>query len=106
MSLGRIENVDIRTQWRNEEYDFTPWLAKESNMQLLGEEIGLDLEVEDAEVYIGSYKADIFAIDGEQRKVIIENQLSKTDHRHLGQLLTYASGIGVKNYYLDLLSLD
>ena len=96
MSLGRIEKVDIRSQWANEEYDFTPWLAKESNIQILAEEIGLDLEVEDTEVYIGSYKADIVAVDGENRKVIIENQLSKTDHKHLGQLLTYASGIGAK----------
>ena len=96
MSLGRIEKVDIRAQWHNEEYDFTPWLAKESNIQVLADEIGLDLEVEDTEVYIGSYKADIVAIDGENRKVIIENQLSKTDHKHLGQLITYASGIDAK----------
>ena len=65
-------------------------------MQLLADEIGLDLEVEGTEVYIGSYKADIVATDEEQRKVIIENQLSKTDHKHLGQLVTYASGIGAK----------
>lgn len=96
MSLGKIEKVDIRSQWANEEYDFTPWLAKESNIQILADEIGLDIEVEDTEVYIGSYKADIVAVDGENRKVIIENQLSKTDHKHLGQLLTYASGIGAK----------
>lgn len=93
MELGRIEKVDIRSQWQNEEYDFTPWLAKEANIQILSDEIGLDLEVEDTEVYIGSYKADIVAIDGEGRKVIIENQLSKTDHKHLGQIITYASGV-------------
>ncbi len=96
MSLGQIEKIDIRSQWKNEEYDFTPWLAKESNIQILAEEIGLDLEVEDTEVYIGSYKADIVAVDGEGRKVIIENQLTKTDHKHLGQLITYASGIEAK----------
>lgn len=96
MSLGKIEKVDIRSQWANEEYDFTPWLAKESNILILADEIGIDLEVEDTEVYIGSYKADIVAVDGENRKVIIENQLSKTDHKHLGQLITYASGIGAK----------
>lgn len=96
MSMGKIEKVDIRKQWANEEYDFTPWLAKESNIQILADEIGLDLEVEDTEVYIGSYKADIVAVDGENRKVIIENQLSKTDHKHLGQLITYASGLNAK----------
>ncbi len=96
MTLGHIEKVDIRAQWVNEEYDFTPWLAKEPNIQILADEIGLDLEVEDTELYIGSYKADIVAVDGDNRKVIIENQLSKTDHKHLGQLLTYASGINAK----------
>ena len=53
----------------------------------------MDIEVEDTEVFIGSYRADIVARDGENRKVIIENQLSKTDHKHLGQIITYASGI-------------
>lgn len=96
VGLGRIEKVDIRSQWQNEEYDFTPWLAKEPNIQILAEEVGLDLEIQDIEVYIGSYKADIVASDAEGRTVIIENQLSKTDHKHLGQLITYASGIGAK----------
>lgn len=93
MELGRIEKVEIRSQWENEEHEFTPWLAKEANIQILSEEIGVDLEVEDTEVYIGSYKADIVANDGEGRKVIIENQLSRTDHKHLGQIITYASGV-------------
>lgn len=96
MDLGRLEEVEVRSMWHNEEHDFTPWLAKEPNIQVLADEIGLDLEVEDTEVYIGSFKADIVARDSDNRKVIIENQLSKTDHKHLGQLLTYASGIGAR----------
>lgn len=94
--LGKLESVDIRLLWQNEERDFTPWLAKDANIQLLADEIGVDLEVEDIEVFIGSYKADIVAQDSEGRKVIIENQLSKTDHKHLGQLITYASGLGAR----------
>ncbi len=93
MQLGKIEKLPIREQWRNEEYDFTPWLAKEENIQLLGDEINLEIEVEGVEIWIGSYKADIVAVDGSNRKIIIENQLEKTDHKHLGQLITYASGI-------------
>ena len=93
MQLGKVEKLTIRDQWKNEEYDFTPWLAKEENIQLLGDEINLDLEVEDIEVSIGSYKADIVARDGNNRTVIIENQLEKTDHKHLGQIITYASGV-------------
>ena len=93
MELGKIEKLPIRGQWTNEEYDFTPWLAKEENIQLLGDEISLDLEVEGIEVSIGSYKADIVAKDSNNRTVIIENQLEKTDHKHLGQIITYASGV-------------
>lgn len=93
MKLGRIEKLPIREQWKNEEYDFTPWLAQEDNIQLLSDEINLDLEVEGTEVQIGSYKADIVARDGNGRTVIIENQLEKTDHKHLGQIITYASGV-------------
>lgn len=69
MDLGKIEKVDIRSHWANEEYDFTPWLANEKNIQLLSDEINLDLEVEDTEVYIGSYKADIVAKDSNNNKV-------------------------------------
>jgi hypothetical protein len=93
MQLGKVVKLAIRDQWKNEEYDFTPWLAKEENIQLLGDEINLDLEVEGIEIAIGSYKADIVARDGNNRIVIIENQLEKTDHKHLGQIITYASGV-------------
>ena len=93
MGLGKFQAVDIRSQWKNEEYDFTPWLAEEANIQVLADELGLDLEVEGIEVPIGSFKADIVARDADGRRVIIENQLDKTDHKHLGQLITYASGI-------------
>lgn len=93
MQLGKVEKLTIREQWKNEEYDFTPWLAIEENIQLLGDEINLDLEVEGTEIPIGSYKADIVARDGNGRAVIIENQLERTDHKHLGQLITYASGV-------------
>lgn len=96
MKLGQLESVEIRSQWPNEESNFTPWLATDDNIQLLADAIALDLEVEDTEVSIGSFKADIVAKDGDGRKVIIENQLGKTDHKHLGQLITYASGLGAR----------
>ncbi len=93
MKLGRFEQVDVRDQWRNEEKDFTPWLAKEENMAVLSEAINLDLDVEGTEEPVGNYRADIVAIDELGRKVVIENQLGKTDHKHLGQIMTYASGV-------------
>lgn len=94
--LGRIEKIDIRDQWKHEANDFTPWLAEDRNIQILSEAIGIDIEVEGIEVPIGSFIADIIGKDEEGRKIIIENQLSKTDHKHLGQIITYASGIDAK----------
>lgn len=94
--LGKIESVDIREVWRDEARDFTPWLASEDGLNLLGEELGVELELISRESRAGLYKADIVAKilndDEEDRIVIIENQLSATDHDHLGKIITYASG--------------
>ena len=89
-----IEKVGVRSKWKDEAYDFTPWLAK--NLDLLGDELGLRLELVQEEKQVGPFSLDILARDTETgMKVAIENQLEETDHTHLGQLLTYASGCGV-----------
>ena len=91
--LGELESVDIKEHWPNEAYDFTPWL--ERNINLLGDVIDLELEVETGENKVGDFSADIVCrntADGHQ--VIVENQYNKTDHDHLGKLLTYAAGKG------------
>ena len=89
--LSDIQNVDLREVWPNEATDFTPWLAE--NISKLSDALGLELELQSSEAPVGSYSLDLLAHDlGSDRPVIIENQLEATDHRHLGQLLTYASG--------------
>ena len=91
-TLGKFAIVDPRQIWKNESTDFTPWLASEEGIALLGDALGLELEVENTEVAVGPYSADILATDvGTGRTVVIENQLARTDHSHLGQLLTYSS---------------
>jgi hypothetical protein len=92
--LGRLEKVDLRNAWQTEAGDFTPWLAQPENIALLGEAIGLELEVEAQEKDVGPFRADILCRDtAEGDWVLVENQLERTDHIHLGQLLTYAAGL-------------
>lgn len=92
--MGRLERVELRKVWKSEAGDFTPWLANEDNIKLLGDAIGVDLEVEAQEKNIGPYRADILCKDtGTGQWVLIENQLERTDHPHLGQLITYAAGL-------------
>lgn len=88
---GGLGNVDVRSLWQHEALDFTPWLAR--NLRLLGEELGMALELVQVEKPIGSLFLDILAREtGTDVLVAIENQLESTDIGHLGQLLTYATG--------------
>lgn len=92
--LGRLKEVDIRELWAHEQYNFSNWLAKEKNIELLNETVGLTLTDIDKEVYVGSYRCDLVAVDETTDvKIIIENQLDSTDHDHLGKIITYASGL-------------
>ncbi len=92
--LGRLERVDLRTVWTSESDDFTPWLAQEENIRLLGEALDLILEVQAQEKEVGPFRADILCKNlDDDSWVLIENQLERTDHTHLGQLLTYAAGL-------------
>lgn len=92
--LGRLTRVELRDIWTSESTCFTPWLAREENLAVLAEALGLDLELEAQEKAVGPFRADILCKDiGSDAWVLIENQLERTDHSHLGQLLTYASGL-------------
>ena len=97
-SLGRLQVVDLRDVWPSEPYSFTPWLAQSDNLAFLAETLGLPgLELIRTEHAVDSFSADIVAriIDTEHH-VLIENQLERTDHIHLGQLLTYAPRFDAK----------
>ncbi|MDR2016031.1 MAG: DUF4268 domain-containing protein [Burkholderiales bacterium] len=93
MELGTIQNVVLRELWPGEAAHFTPWLAK--NLDVLADKLGMDLELESTEASAGDFAADIIARDLSTNKlVVIENQFGTTDHRHLGQLITYSSVLG------------
>lgn len=88
--------VPLRSVWPDEARDFTPWLAKEENLALLGDVLDLELSCEGIEIPVGPYRADLICKDNKLKQlVLIENQLSTTDHSHLGQLITYAAGYGI-----------
>ncbi|MYC33417.1 MAG: DUF4268 domain-containing protein [Chloroflexi bacterium] len=93
-SLVWPETVDPREIWGDESGVFTPWLAKPDNLTRLGEALGLTLEEPATEVSVGGYSADIVATNtANNRRVVIESQLERTDHDHLGKILTYAAGL-------------
>lgn len=94
IELGKIERIkDLRTVWAHEALDFTKWLGKEQNLELLSRAIGIDISLEEMESAVGGFSVDIYASEETTgRKIIIENQLEDTDHDHLGKIITYASG--------------
>ena len=90
--LATLESIPVRKIWKNEAKDFTPWLAEAENASLLFEEIGITAENIKTEEGAGRYFVDITAEESQTEKnIIVENQLERTDHDHLGKLLTYAS---------------
>ena len=97
VTLGRLEPVDLRAAWPHEALNFTKWLAKDENLSMLGDALGLELMCEAVEKAVDNFSADILAKDVvTDRWVLIENQLEVTDHGHLGQILTYAAGLGAE----------
>ena len=96
-NLGKISKVELREVWKHEAHDFTEWLAREENLKELGDEIGIELELLETESSVGSFSVDIYAQEAcTERKVVIENQLTETNHDHLGKVITYAAGKGAE----------
>ena len=94
IKIGKIEKVPLREVWKNEARNFNSWLF--DNIEILGEELDINLSAIEKEKRIGSFSADIIAENEFGQKIIIENQLEKTNHDHLGKILTYVSNLEVK----------
>ncbi len=93
-TIAALQWADIRSVLPHEAHDFTPWLAE--NLDLLADVLGLeDLDLEATESSIDEFRLDVLATGtdgaGDQLAVVIENQYGRTDHDHLGKLITYAA---------------
>jgi len=92
--VGKLERVPLRQVWEHEAYDFTQWLQE--NIDVLNTTLDLNLVNVDREQPAGSFSIDLVAEDEGGGTVIIENQLEKSNHDHLGKLITYLTGMGAK----------
>ena len=86
--IWKIERVKLRDVWKHEAFDLTRWL--QDNIDVLNEAIDFNISNPEIEQSAGSFKVDIVAEDDSGNPVIIENQLEKSDHDHLGKLITYS----------------
>ena len=87
MSIGKLTRLPLREVWKHEALDFTVWL--QDNLDLLNEVLDFNLVSAEREQPAGSFSVDLVGEDEASRLVIIENQLERSDHSHLGQVLTY-----------------
>ena len=92
--IGRLRRVSLREVWAHEARDFTPWLA--DNVDVLNDAIDLTLSIVAREQTVGDFNVDLVAEDESGAPVIIENQLERSNHDHLGKLITYLTQIGAK----------
>lgn len=93
MDIGKIKKLgeaEIRRLWPNEARDFSPWLA--NNISILNDILNIRIEIEEIEGAVDDFRLDLSGIDGvSQRPVVIECQYGKSDHDHLGKVITYSA---------------
>ena len=94
MTIGKLQRVPLRDVWKHEAYDFTKWL--QDNIDVLNEVIDLNLSNPEREQSAGAFSVDLVAEDESGNPVIIENQLEKSNHEHLGKILTYLVAMAAK----------
>jgi hypothetical protein len=92
--IGKIQRFQLREVWKHEERDFSSWLCE--NIDVLNEALGLELMAPERERSAGSFSVDLSGEDRDGDSYIIENQLERSDHDHLGKLVTYAAAFGAQ----------
>jgi len=92
--IGKIERVNLRDVWHHEALGLTTWL--ENNIDVINDVLDLELSNVEREKTVGDLSVDLTAEDKNGNLVIIENQLEKSDHEHLGKIVTYLSSLDAK----------
>jgi hypothetical protein len=93
-AIGKLERVPLREVWKHEAHDFTQWLQE--NIDVLNDALNLNMVNVDREQATGQFSIDLVAEDEGGGTIIIENQLEKSNHDHLGKLITYLTGMGAR----------
>jgi Domain of unknown function (DUF4268) len=93
-SIGKLERVTLREVWKREAYDFTQWLQE--NIDILNTALDLNLVNVDREQTAGAFSVDLVTEDEGGATIIIENQLEKSNHDHLGKLITYLTAMSAR----------
>jgi hypothetical protein len=90
-----LEYLDPRDVWPHEAHDFTPWLL--ANGDRLAEVLGIDIELTSNEHPVGDFNVDLIGRDlTNDCPLVVENQLTLTNHDHLGKVVTYSAGTDAK----------
>lgn len=89
--IGKIAKVPLREIWKHEAHDFTTWL--EENIEVLRDQFEFELQNIRREHTTGNFNVDLVAEDEDGHVVVIENQLEKSNHDHLGKVLTYLAAV-------------
>lgn len=94
MTIARLDRVPLREVWKHEAYDFTRWL--EENLDVLSEALDRNIDAESGgreRKTESTFSVDLVVKDEGGSLVVIENQLGKSDHDHLGKLITYLAAM-------------
>lgn len=94
MPIAKLTRLPLREVWKHEALDFSRWL--EENIDVLAEVLDLNITVTERESAAGDFSVDLVAEDDEGHVVVIENQLTLSDHGHLGKLVTYAAALDAR----------
>lgn len=93
--VGKITRMSLRDVWRNEARDFTTWLL--DNIDVVSDVIDVPLQDPKREQAAGDFHIDLVAEDDDGNVIIIENQLEKSNHEHLGKVITYVASLAAKS---------